>query len=282
MTRDEAIKILRGVHDKALFSVRNALETLIPELAENEDERVGNVIYCTIRDDKDVKRILEGNGVSVDSALTYLENLEKRKEQKLVTFEEPYNSDEYEAVEIGDATCLRRKEQKHTEQIEDDEEKSIGTTLIDALNGNARLEWELKRAGVNVQKLIAYLEQKPVEWNEEDRKMLNTIISDGSRGVEFDAKQVNFLKSLCPQYRWKLSEQEKGALRTAIHVLTEERNFPKATAHLQNILDAFEGEELRKDWRPSQEQMRAVFDASERNDMLGSILRNLYNDLKQL
>ena len=42
--------------------------------------------------------------------------------------------------------------------------------------------------------------------------MLNTIISDGSRGVEFDAKQVNFLKSLCPQYRWKPSKEQMEAL----------------------------------------------------------------------
>ena len=56
---------------------------------------------------------------------------------------------------------------------------------------------------------------KHVEWSEEDRKMLNTIISDGSRGVEFDAKQVNFLKSLCPQYHWKPSEEQMVALGRA-------------------------------------------------------------------
>jgi hypothetical protein len=35
VTREEAIKILKDTHDKALFSVRNALETLVPELAES-------------------------------------------------------------------------------------------------------------------------------------------------------------------------------------------------------------------------------------------------------
>ena len=35
-------------------------------------------------------------------------------------------------------------------------------------------------------------------------------------------------------------------------------------------------------WKPSEEQMRAVFDASERNDKLGSVLSTLYNDLKKL
>ena len=44
-----------------------------PKLKESEDERIGNVIYCIVRDNKEVKRILEGNGVSVDNALAYLE-----------------------------------------------------------------------------------------------------------------------------------------------------------------------------------------------------------------
>ena len=41
MDKEEAIKILKDFHDKsALFSVRTALETLHPELAESEDERI--------------------------------------------------------------------------------------------------------------------------------------------------------------------------------------------------------------------------------------------------
>lgn len=125
---------------------------------------------------------------------------------------------------------------------------------------------------------------KSAEWSEEDRKILNTIISDGSRGVEFDAKQVNFLKSLCPQYRWKPSEQEKGALRTAIYILTNERNFPKAAAHLQNILDAFGGEEPCKEWKPSEEQMVALKEACDEHWEPDGIdpLYTLYQDLKKL
>ena len=44
MNREEAIKILRDVHDDSLFSVRNALETLIPELKESEDEKIIDAI----------------------------------------------------------------------------------------------------------------------------------------------------------------------------------------------------------------------------------------------
>ncbi len=40
MKKETAMKILRELHDKALFSERTALETLIPELKESEDERI--------------------------------------------------------------------------------------------------------------------------------------------------------------------------------------------------------------------------------------------------
>ena len=40
MDKEIALKILRELHDKALFSERTALETFIPELKESEDERI--------------------------------------------------------------------------------------------------------------------------------------------------------------------------------------------------------------------------------------------------
>ena len=41
MDKQEAIKILKNFHDtSALFSVRTALETVFPELKEDEDERI--------------------------------------------------------------------------------------------------------------------------------------------------------------------------------------------------------------------------------------------------
>ena len=100
---------------------------------------------------------------------------------------------------------------------------------------------------------------KPAEWSEEDEKMLRTIISDGSRGVELDSKQISWLKSL--RRFWNPSAQELGALKTAVSVLTEERTFPKAAEQIQKIIDVFDGKELRKDWKPSEEQMKALEDA---------------------
>jgi len=114
------------------------------------------------------------------------------------------------------------------------------------------------------------------------------IAKDYKRAVE---------KLLYSRPSWKPSEQEKGALRTAIHILTDERSFPKAAAQLQNILDAFEGKESRKDWKPSEEQMEALKCAVEdvakfskrggrqvelENEPYYSALHSLYCNLEKL
>ena len=71
MTREEAINILRETHDNALFSVRTALETLAPELAESEDERIRKWIKKEIED----KYVVEGivNNKLADEAFGWLE-----------------------------------------------------------------------------------------------------------------------------------------------------------------------------------------------------------------
>lgn len=139
---------------------------------------------------------------------------------------------------------------------------------------------------------------KPVEWSDEDKRMIDNIIyclpgmAIGTiEMLPSLAKQYALrLKSLFPS--WKPSEQEKGALRTAIHILTEERNFPKTGAQLQNILNAFEGKESRKDWKPSEEQMevlgRAITFLAIHNEEFrrtgrnNDLINDLFNDLKKL
>lgn len=149
----------------------------------------------------------------------------------------------------------------------------------------------------DVNKSVGWLENRakflrPVkqEWSEEDEKRIQSILfSIGYCKEEYPdkknySKDINWLKSLRPQPHWKPSEQEKGALRTAIYILTEERNFPKAAAQLQNILDIFDGEEPRKEWKPSEEQMVALKEACDKHWEPDGIepLYTLYQDLKKL
>lgn len=201
MTREEALKILRGTHDKALFSVRNALETLIPELTESEDERITRAINnmlpfipdeayanngvtkedvlawlekqkecvadsskTSAGEDERIRRVMLEHfksktketwcGLSVANIIAWLEKKkelfksgrglyyydgekttycgypatednpydfaisqqEKQKEQKPISFNEPYNPDDYEVVMEGNATGLKRKEQNLEEE----------------------------------------------------------------------------------------------------------------------------------------------------------------------
>ena len=54
MDKEIALKILRELHDKALFSVRTALETFIPELKESEDEKIRKAILAFVRQSSEV------------------------------------------------------------------------------------------------------------------------------------------------------------------------------------------------------------------------------------
>jgi len=70
------------------------------------------------------------------------------------------------------------------------------------------------------------MENANSSWSEEDEKMLRTIISDGSRGVELDSKQISWLKSLRPvskeslQPHWKPSEEQMEWLKSAVRLST--------------------------------------------------------------
>ena len=76
MERKEAIKILKDFYDKsALFSIRTALDTVIPELKESEDERIR----------KELIKETEGSEVRLFEAFTneeFIAWLKKKGEQK--------------------------------------------------------------------------------------------------------------------------------------------------------------------------------------------------------
>lgn len=81
MERSGAIKVLKdfwSVYEVG-SEIREAFETLIPELKESENERIRNLLYCLIRDRSDNGKLLEHNGVSVDMVLAWIEKQGKPK-----------------------------------------------------------------------------------------------------------------------------------------------------------------------------------------------------------
>ena len=194
------------------------------------------------------------------------------------------------------STIKTYKEQKPAEWSEED--SSMLSDIVGYITGAG------SSSGITKQERVDFLYGLPKrfnlqptqEWSEEDRRKINRIYdilghaADDkgfltSKRIIGDKEAIelqDFLKSLLPS--WKPSEQERGAIRTAIHILTGERTFPKAVAHLQNILNAFEGKESRKDWKPSEEQMEALdYVIGILGDMgEANTLRELDADLKKL
>ena len=75
---DEALETCKRVFNFNNLSythceIDEKLKQIFPELAESEDERIGNLIYCLIRDRSDNGKLLEANGCSVEKALAWLE-----------------------------------------------------------------------------------------------------------------------------------------------------------------------------------------------------------------
>ena len=147
-----------------------------------------------------------------------------------------------------------------------------------------------------LQKRFGNIEQK-YAWSKEDDEMLNLVVArlHSHPNVEAEEyyKEWHWLNNILQKVEyskdtWKPSEQEKAALRTAIHIMTEERNFPKLGAQLQNILDAFEGNS-RVDWKPSDEQLHYLswianvkLGDSVVEQEVSKHLNELYTDLKKL
>jgi len=84
MEKKEAMKILKDFHDKsALFSVRTALDTIIPELCESEDEKIRKAIIKLVRQSSEVLDKQNQNNM--------INWLEKQKEYESTDFEYVWN-----------------------------------------------------------------------------------------------------------------------------------------------------------------------------------------------
>ena len=351
----EAVKQLefwskRGDREKA--AARMAIEAIFPQLKESEDEKIRRELKEAF-ESYDIES--KWNGIPIRSIFSWLE---KKKEHPMSAEEvlikaglKPYKDGNQWCILAGDniqegicgfgdtidealyqflmEVLEMQKEQKPKIYIpkfrNGDKIKLKGSNLnltITNIEGSRYYGkgWSLDI--VSADESYELVEQKPAEWNEEDEKMIDTIVSALGQYIDYKAvsgtdsgyaiprysKEIDWLKSIRPQPKqeksdyitphkqffkwiydrlvnvhkenpdvdymisfkkrieelsfdnpsWKPSKQEKGALKTAIHVLTNERNFPKTAGHLQAILDAFEGKESRKDWKPSEEQLKAL------------------------
>ena len=112
-------------------------------------------------------------------------------------------------------------------QLCESEDERIRKEILDYIKVNYR--WANKEELEQRKRFVAYLEkqkeQKPAEWSEEDEYIINTLIHHyeliNPTSSYFDKvpkeRFLAWLKSRCSP--WKPSEEQMGAIRTAIDVL---------------------------------------------------------------
>ena len=79
MDKQEAIKILKGIHDRAAFiSTKEAIETLLPELKESENEKIRKEIIGLVEYTRG-HRIGYNSHTSQDEMISWLEKQGEKK-----------------------------------------------------------------------------------------------------------------------------------------------------------------------------------------------------------
>lgn len=209
---DEALTTAKRIISENCSEVEKlCLKCVFPELAESEDERIRKFLVDFFASYKIGDAETKLNGVRIDDILAYLE---KQKEQKPAEW-----SAKGRRGRIGSTPeHIRKKAENFLSKMEppydaDDICSAYETGAMENANSS---------------------------WSEEDEKMLRTIISDGSRGVELDSKQISWLKSLRPvskeslQPHWKPSEEQMESLAYAIQVLNSNPH-PKSAKAYQDL-----------------------------------------------
>ena len=263
-------------------------ENIFPGLRESEDERIRKEL---ITYHKGMAKVNEETCNPNNLHTKWVTYLEKQKE----LFESGkglyyYDGEKttycgYPAVKGNpyDFALSQQKEQKPAEWSEKDEHRFISCL--------ARLQTKYGTPTINSrwfeQHCSKYSHWRPTEEDERIRGHIIDVLTYCAKNhisitEAFIKRDIDWLKSLHPQHHWKPSEQEKGALRTAIHILTDEGSFPKAAAHLQHILDVFEDEEPRKDWKPTEEQMAALEYFVQKHKAEANAVTNVWIDYENL
>lgn len=212
MTREQAINEIKSwaIPSK---NGREVLETLIPELAESEDERIRKALIET------VKCIYAGDTMflSEQQRDRYLAYLEKQKDldKMIVVSPEVWDKAINDAYENGKKDGEKQKEPHYTKRnaLFDKCVENCDPTVMKRVSDEVdeMLGKEQKPIPANS---VGLKEQKP-SWSEEDEKMISKITDaitgyHPTRSTKENEEMIAFLKSLRPS--WKPSEGQLEAL----------------------------------------------------------------------
>lgn len=320
---DEALGWMREMYPCLTDSLREDAEHYFPELRESEDERIREElkeafeaydiestwngipirsIFAWLEKQKEQKPLTDEEKEYIRTIKSIISDfIRDKKPENLAYYQRIYDWLDGKHVPFS----CGHEGAKWSE--EDEKMLKWLCRIIHSRVVNKELSLaEESDLGKWIDKWINYEPQPVQKWDEFDEEGIYQQVVKGIRdmcdryeqnGMFTDERARDFLGNvrvkckdaiecapILDEPSWKPSEQEKGALRTAIYVLTEERNFPKAAAQLQNILNAFEGKESRKDWKPSEKQMDSLRDTivNTKGYSYSIYLPELYEQLKKL
>ena len=231
---EEMVQRARELHKGGNALTKQQMEIVCPELAESEDEKIRKKLIKTIG-------YFRSRGIDQQLCEEFIAYLEKQKEQKPAVYTPKFKVGDkvistgnthltYDILEVGLINELGKPDYR-VEIFKD--EQSDTPPNIKLIECQKMDKWG---------KLI---EQKPVEWGEKDRKMLEVI-------------------------SYKISQRQGNDERSLF--------TPDEAEFMCEIEDKLKS---RPQWKPSEEQMKALICAIEECGY-NSGLESLYNDLKKL
>lgn len=200
---DEAKYIMKEYLESGNAGViaENTIKKAFPELAESEDERIRKCLLSHFSRYQENEIFL--NGITMKQIVAWLE-----KQGEHAKF--------LNKIQIGDKVTRNQDgvlvNLSQLERVAKPAEE-YNITGIKSKNAQGKLGEMIK----NLKPVNEVLEQKPVEWSEEDENRVNRLIAyfedKESFTAEDDIVYANWLKSLRPRSQWKPSDEQMDALR---------------------------------------------------------------------
>lgn len=171
---DNIVFTAKGILDNphADEEKKKFLKGLIPELRESEDERIRKELIDIIKRSYEIGGFTLNNKELRDKYIAYLE---RQKEQKPTSFNDPYNPDEYEVVMEGNATSLKRKEQKPAWSEEEKDNISILLCMIDSMDSISLPSGTLRISGEKRRELKEFI--KRPSWKPTQEQMEALLVA---------------------------------------------------------------------------------------------------------
>ncbi len=252
MTKEEAIDNVRSFIGQLTAECQESIHTLIPELAESEDERIRKALIDGIR------QIRCKNGVTQEQMLAWLE---KQKEQKhpdgcftCDEYKKGYEEGRRNGFTAGYNKAMKEVEQKE-QKPECDNETEVQKAYREGKNaGRKEVLDHPEYYGLQLRRMYDYEtgERNP-EWSDEDEEMLKSILF------------------VLESYVSHSESASSPSLITSYPIYYKEIDWLKS---------------LRPSWKPSEEQMEILqyvcTQSSHPNQKVIRVLESLYNDLKKL